>query len=371
MKWYHWSVEYFEDLRNINHCEFIVMKQNPENGKYILQNELRTWSDLKRRAAAANGSASSTKLSDKATPRPSRIWGGCANGCDHASLNYPRRPRRQNTQDFIGTLTAPPASNEKEDHPIASQEADATSIRKKGGVKTKSSASLTTHQRDKSNEEKRPTSIGRQSQTDEALTPESGDEYEQEDDGDSDAGSVEEDPALNNGSDADVDADSSSPLSASPEKKPSILQIPVRSRRNKLDHLSHIGRDFGGSKSGLGSPSENSDEADDSDWFDTNIHQFPKRMSIARSEVSRSALSQINEVLSSSPPKGTGRTARSTSLTRKGSLKGKKAGVGLSQRELIEESGMAAGMRADALGDVDEDVEDLKVKERKGFEEIY
>ena len=26
MKWYHWSVEYFEDLRNVNHCEFVVMK---------------------------------------------------------------------------------------------------------------------------------------------------------------------------------------------------------------------------------------------------------------------------------------------------------------------------------------------------------
>jgi broad specificity phosphatase PhoE len=48
MKWYHWSVEYFEDLRNINHCEFITMQQNLDNGKYILQNQLRTWSELKR-----------------------------------------------------------------------------------------------------------------------------------------------------------------------------------------------------------------------------------------------------------------------------------------------------------------------------------
>ena len=52
---YHWSVEYFEDLRNVNHCEFIVMKQSETNKKFILQNELRTWSELKRRAAAANG----------------------------------------------------------------------------------------------------------------------------------------------------------------------------------------------------------------------------------------------------------------------------------------------------------------------------
>ncbi|KAL1613722.1 hypothetical protein SLS54_010363 [Diplodia seriata] len=43
---YHWSVEYFEDLRNINHCEFIVMKQNSDNGKFILENELRTCKSL-------------------------------------------------------------------------------------------------------------------------------------------------------------------------------------------------------------------------------------------------------------------------------------------------------------------------------------
>ncbi|KAJ5384338.1 hypothetical protein N7517_002249 [Penicillium concentricum] len=48
MKWYHWSVEYFEDLRNINHCEFLILTHNPENGKYTLQNKLRTWSDLRK-----------------------------------------------------------------------------------------------------------------------------------------------------------------------------------------------------------------------------------------------------------------------------------------------------------------------------------
>ncbi|KAK3673298.1 hypothetical protein LTR78_006843 [Recurvomyces mirabilis] len=48
MKWYHWSVEYFEDLRNINHCEFIVMRKREESGKFVLENQLRTWSELKR-----------------------------------------------------------------------------------------------------------------------------------------------------------------------------------------------------------------------------------------------------------------------------------------------------------------------------------
>ncbi|KAF4967569.1 hypothetical protein F66182_17912, partial [Fusarium sp. NRRL 66182] len=48
MKWYHFSVEYFEDLRNINHCEFVIMEKNPDNGKFILQNKLRTWSALRQ-----------------------------------------------------------------------------------------------------------------------------------------------------------------------------------------------------------------------------------------------------------------------------------------------------------------------------------
>ena len=27
MKWYHFTVEYFEDLRNVNHCEFLIMRK--------------------------------------------------------------------------------------------------------------------------------------------------------------------------------------------------------------------------------------------------------------------------------------------------------------------------------------------------------
>ena len=57
MAWYHYSVEFFEDLRNINHCEFLVMKL-AKNGKYVLQNQLRRWSDLKRERAARRQSAS-------------------------------------------------------------------------------------------------------------------------------------------------------------------------------------------------------------------------------------------------------------------------------------------------------------------------
>ncbi|KAI0401385.1 phosphoglycerate mutase [Xylaria palmicola] len=92
MKWYHFSVEYFEDLRNVKHCEFLIMKLNRDNGKYILQNELRTWSELRRERAAVKakeekeqgeypGSKDAAKL--EATPVVPRIWGGCPEGCSH------------------------------------------------------------------------------------------------------------------------------------------------------------------------------------------------------------------------------------------------------------------------------------------------
>ncbi|KFY08498.1 hypothetical protein V491_08433, partial [Pseudogymnoascus sp. VKM F-3775] len=48
MKWYHFSVEYFEDLRNVNHCEFLIMRKHEDSGKYVLENKLRTWSELAR-----------------------------------------------------------------------------------------------------------------------------------------------------------------------------------------------------------------------------------------------------------------------------------------------------------------------------------
>ncbi|OJJ00365.1 hypothetical protein ASPVEDRAFT_189264 [Aspergillus versicolor CBS 583.65] len=90
MKWYHWSVEYFEDLRNINHCEFVIMKLNEDSGKYALQNQLRTWSELKRekelehqreRAAKGLGPAKPTQSETSVPIR--RKWGGCPDGCSH------------------------------------------------------------------------------------------------------------------------------------------------------------------------------------------------------------------------------------------------------------------------------------------------
>lgn len=78
---YHFSVEYFEDLRNVNHCEFVIMKQNPDNGKYILETKLRTWSELKLECALAEnaGAFSPSKIRNEADAYiPVRKkWIGC------------------------------------------------------------------------------------------------------------------------------------------------------------------------------------------------------------------------------------------------------------------------------------------------------
>ncbi|CAK7273640.1 hypothetical protein SEPCBS119000_005764 [Sporothrix epigloea] len=115
MKWYHFSVEYFEDLRNVNHCEFLIMRKQDDSGKYKLESKLRTWSELRRERAALlkqkeednlgqkdgrKGEKDGTKLDRVAaglTPSPSttqvpqRRWGGCPNGCNH-DKNFRIRP---------------------------------------------------------------------------------------------------------------------------------------------------------------------------------------------------------------------------------------------------------------------------------------
>ncbi|KAL9607161.1 MAG: hypothetical protein Q9167_007900, partial [Letrouitia subvulpina] len=91
MKWYHFSVEYFEDLRNVEHCEFIVMKRSAENGKYILQNELRTWSQLRKERA---------EVKEPESPIPVRKrWGGRPDSFEN--LEKKRLTRRQNTADMF------------------------------------------------------------------------------------------------------------------------------------------------------------------------------------------------------------------------------------------------------------------------------
>ncbi|OAX85020.1 hypothetical protein ACJ72_00612 [Emergomyces africanus] len=124
MKWYHFSVEYFEDLRNVNHCEFVIMKKNDDDGKYILQNNLRTWSELKRerekererereRASRTGGGTLIRPSLETDSPIPiRRQWGGCPNGCDHSSVKFWRkRPQRQYTKELLEGFAATDGSN--------------------------------------------------------------------------------------------------------------------------------------------------------------------------------------------------------------------------------------------------------------------
>ncbi|EED19515.1 phosphoglycerate mutase family domain protein [Talaromyces stipitatus ATCC 10500] len=109
MKWYHFSVEYFEDLRNINHCEFVIMEKNPDNGKYVLQNKLRTWSALrqekeeerKREEASAPKGNTPGHLPEAEVP-VLRKWGGCPNGCAHGdAVSTTWRPTRRDEVDVF------------------------------------------------------------------------------------------------------------------------------------------------------------------------------------------------------------------------------------------------------------------------------
>lgn len=90
MKWYHFTVEEFEDLRNVNHCEFLIMRKQ-DSGKYILENKLRTWSDLRRERALKEGKDHDDfKLERNKTFVATRRWGGCPDGCNHSS-HYKKR----------------------------------------------------------------------------------------------------------------------------------------------------------------------------------------------------------------------------------------------------------------------------------------
>jgi hypothetical protein len=102
MAWYHYSVEFFEDLRNINHCEFLVMKLG-DNGRYVLQNKLRRWTDLKReRAARRSISAPSANVAESVIPNiPVRRWVSKRSANEGAPGPLTKRPVRQNTADLF------------------------------------------------------------------------------------------------------------------------------------------------------------------------------------------------------------------------------------------------------------------------------
>ncbi|GAB1737009.1 hypothetical protein NU219Hw_g372t1 [Hortaea werneckii] len=131
MKWYHWSVEYFEDLRNVGHCEFVVMRRKDEEGagqgKYMMESNLRTWSELKRQRALEakedrniqdplrRNTLSAFMKQEQVSPGiPPRKWGGCVGGCDHDHGKYPRRKVAQEQAQRANAVPAvelPPAAN--------------------------------------------------------------------------------------------------------------------------------------------------------------------------------------------------------------------------------------------------------------------
>jgi hypothetical protein len=125
MKWYHFTVEYFEDLRNVDHCEFLIMRHQ-ENGKYLLETKLRTWSELRKERALTNGkdkgevTANNTngskddkegvKIDRSRTVIVTRKWGGCPNGCNHAS-HYSKRHDLEALRQKDIERSSPDASN--------------------------------------------------------------------------------------------------------------------------------------------------------------------------------------------------------------------------------------------------------------------
>ena len=154
MKWYHFSVEYFEDLRNVNHCEFLIMRKHEDSGKYVLENKLRTWSELARQRllkeksekelaeekaakdsipspmSATMGGVVAMKPGDlpptPAVPKKKQ-WGGCPNGCDHGRYYYRRENGVASHNSSTNLAEAPPvrrtfkgfqsSSEEDEDDP--------------------------------------------------------------------------------------------------------------------------------------------------------------------------------------------------------------------------------------------------------------
>lgn len=327
MKWYHWSVEYFEDLRNVNHCEFIIMKQKDENGKYALDNQLRTWSELKKRAAAmagseANGKKSITNAPPVSTPKPresspsipTRRWGGCVNGCNHAHVDFPRRARRQNTSDFVQAAAQSVKKSEIPDAPASSKDPEKVT-------------ELALNERKAANGDA-PTDPSN------ILSP-----------GFASASSESED-----------DVFSSDGGSAGGPRRP-----------GKPNFL-HVGRDFGGSHSGVGTPAEVSD---DSDYFQASR---AKSSRVPRSRMSMSRQSSLKAAALYGKESGMGSGAKADRLGDDAETTDSPA----EQREHMPTPQRGAAMKeamreelGKAGGTVDLMVEKMKERDRKSMREIY
>ncbi|KAL7819188.1 histidine phosphatase superfamily [Trichoderma aethiopicum] len=243
MKWYHFSVEYFEDLRNINHCEFLIMRKQV-NGKYHLENKLRTWSELRRERAQAQALKDKDKDDDssnnnnKNADGPNkddfklqhtqsfvavRRWGGCPNGCNHTATYKPR-------QDL--------------DHARQRQQQQEDDRNANGSSSNSSSATTLAARRQQRH------------------APTASDE-------DDDDNSQQQTPANNNkppiNKRVNVEAARAfDDIVSSPDGTPSFITAEDRIRHIKATHM-HVGRDAGGTYSGHASLAGSDTEASDDD----------------------------------------------------------------------------------------------------------
>ncbi|KAI0137381.1 phosphoglycerate mutase [Xylariales sp. AK1849] len=244
MKWYHFSVEYFEDLRNVNHCEFLIMKKQDDSGKYILQNKLRTWSDLRRERAALKAKEEAEKGKDKdgtgvpntgnkdslklerqntatsLSPVPQqRRWGGCPEGCNHAKHFKIRRDL-----------------------------AELRLVDEKGAAKNSITANANSSSASSASNTNPNGTIASRRPGHKLLRPTNSD-----DDSDDPRGLVA--PRI------DV-TKAREEVVSSPDGTPSFITIEdrLRSRDIKTPKFLHVGRDFGGTHSGANSDAETSED---------------------------------------------------------------------------------------------------------------
>lgn len=304
MKWYHFSVEYFEDLRNVNHCEFLIMRKREDSGKYILETKLRTWSELKCERAAAlkeklekerkegnvskePGSLPALSTEVGTGPKPGDLspncpaipqvpkrkqWGGCPNGCDHGRFHY----RKENSMRSMTTngavsnspLEAPPIRRPFKPRFLSSSEEDEDDPRGRLSDPTKDQSSRSPS--------------GSRSGTD-------------------NGNGHSAIPDINRGIDSLMLSSSADPHASKAGRSRS------KSHSKSKESLVHVGRDFGGSASGHTSLA-NSDTETDAD---------------AEAERKR---------------------RREKALFRQ-KMRGKR------EREWTANSGMGRGAKADALGD--------------------
>ncbi|KAK3078801.1 hypothetical protein LTS18_006589, partial [Coniosporium uncinatum] len=306
--------------------------RNLDNQKFILQNELRTWSELKRRSASVSESTPSKQATHNTDHVPLRRWGGCANGCNHKHMNFPRRAKRQNTVD---TLTAEAAqtvpSSEKEDHPIAVQEAKNLS------------ANSTTND-----------TILEEMPTASPTT-----------------GKPNSNDTSNDASSEDEESDGPEAFDPNNPQNPNHLGVPP-------PYLYKLGRDAGGSRSGVGTPAEGN--SDDSDYFAPPLANQSHRAALRERTRSRSrSLKGRKGTLTDR--NGEASVPVATSSQRK-----------KTESEWAVESGMGSGAFADRLGDdragimsaeetdgpvkdgnviLGEVVDKMKERDRKSFKEVY